>query len=995
MDHVIDRRRLLRISYLLLVVVVLFCLYALFSPKPISFLRPLTVANIPVATQTKIVEVKPGDVTVLARRPVDVQVTVADKKPDRVLFHFTTKDQSFVNEQLEMTPSAEREGEYLLLFAGENGEGIGQQIRYYVTAGDARSDTYTIDVETAPTAEIDRIEYRYPDYMELEPRSQFIGAVDAWEGTEVELTARIGNKIPVKSATLQFVDRQQQNGAVEEIPLKVIDNNRIAGKWTLTFREDGTYAREYRIVCTSKEGLKDPSPPTYPITIRPDEAPEVALLDPTGDLEKPANAVIPLLFKARDPDFKLHSVTLRAEKDGQELQSYLIFDADQKGEKKAIADRYRWELKPLGLQPGDVVSFFLEARDNKEPFGNRRTTQPLKLTIIAPAEQEQVEEQLQQEEQKQEPQLQEEQRQAAEENGEEGSGESSSEQTGEEEGADSEEEQTGEQTQEKEGEQGGEQEKPSEGNNEENEGDKGDDGASKTPGEKSETSEAGNQKSDMPTEGEENASGEPQEPLKNDGTDDAEVLEKIVKDQQENPEPAATPPPDEQTEGQKSKSEEQAGGGEGEPDQTPGSGTGEQQADDGMQDDMPPKPGDGQGTPNDQQPDNQNKPDSEGDSPSEGKQENTTEEGPAEKRPGDPDTKGTGTPDENPDPNAPRASDPNNLKREEGTKPSTVPSEKPKPQDDLPKENTSEKPKQQPKGGEGSGKSPDPTAPNQPEGADEPKPGENDPNQRSKQPQGGEEGASQQASDGAEGETGTGDSKPSDKPGSTSENQEGKPGGKPGQQSDNGEQSAEGDSQQGGKTPSDQEGSGAASQNQPAEGEASKSQGSGTSSQSGATDADGPPGAPQGGSKPGLNNRGKGEAAPVQTTPEKQNLENAKQAADLVLKRLEKQLERGEVNDELLKELGWTEDEMKAFTERMRRQLTTDSSELAAEERVKQHQFEEMLKNMNFDPEQESATRKTTKPGRSTRSISGGQRTLPLEYRDAFEEFTRKLNRRK
>jgi len=74
MENVIDRRQLLRICYVLLAVVVLFCLYALLSPKPISFLRPLTIANIPVATQTRIVEVKPGDVAVLARRSLPVTV---------------------------------------------------------------------------------------------------------------------------------------------------------------------------------------------------------------------------------------------------------------------------------------------------------------------------------------------------------------------------------------------------------------------------------------------------------------------------------------------------------------------------------------------------------------------------------------------------------------------------------------------------------------------------------------------------------------------------------------------------------------------------------------------------------------------------------------------------------------------------------------------------------------------------------------------------------
>lgn len=988
MDHVIDRRQLLRIAYLLLAVVVLFCLYALLSPKPISFLRPLTLANIPVATQTRIVEVKPGDVTVLARRPVDVEVTLSDKKPDRVLFHFTTKDQSFVDEQLELTASPEKEGEYQLLFAGENGDGIGQEIQYYITAGDARSETYTIHVQTAPIAEIDRIDYRYPDYMQLESRSQFIGAIDAWEGTEVELSARIGNKIPVKSATLQFVDREQPGGAFEEIPLTVLDNNRITGKWTLKFREDGTYAREYRIVCTSKDGLKDPAPPTYPITIRPDESPEVTLLDPTGDLEKPANAVIPLVFKARDPDFQLRYVTLRAEKDGQELQSYLLFD----GEQKAVADRYRWELKPLGLKPGDVVSFFLEARDNKEPFGNRRTTQPLKLTITAPAEPKQVEEQLQQEEADQEPQLQEEKRQAAEENGER-EGESSSEQEGNDEGEDSTDEQSGDNSENEGNEKSGETEEPSEEGKKENEG--AEKGNSEKPGESSKPSENGDQTSDMPTEGENSESGSDQEgSLKNDGSDDAEVLDKILKDQNEKPQAGETPPQPENTGNENPNPDPNAQSGTGDEGAEQENGSGEEQPGDGTKNETPPQPGKGNGDPKETESDNNAEPTNEGDVPNDGNRENTTDDGTAEKKPGDPNTKGVGEPDKNPDPNATRASDPNNIQRKEGTDPSTVPSNDPKRRDDVPKENTSEKPKQEPKGGEGSGKSPDPTAPNQPEGADQPKPSENDPNSRSKQPQAGEEGASQQTSDGTEGDTGEGDAKPSENPGSTSENPEGKPGGKPGEPGEGRKESAEGQGETAGDTPSDKPGSGESTQSQPAKGEPSETQGTGSSNAPGSTEAKGEPGARQGGNRPGANEAGTGNGPTPKDTREKQNLEHAKQAADLVLKRLEKDLERGEVNDELLDELGWTEDEMRAFADRMRRQLEKDSSELSAEEAARQRQFEEMLKNMSFDPEKDSAVRKNATSTRPTRSISGGQRTVPLEYRDAFEEFTRKLNQK-
>jgi hypothetical protein len=75
---------------------------------------------------------------------------------------------------------------------------------------------------------------------------------------------------------------------------------------------------------------EDDPPASIPFTIRPDTAPEVGFVDPSGDIERPANAVVPLVYKARDPDFQLRYVTLRVEKDGEELQSYQLFEGSNR-----------------------------------------------------------------------------------------------------------------------------------------------------------------------------------------------------------------------------------------------------------------------------------------------------------------------------------------------------------------------------------------------------------------------------------------------------------------------------------------------------------------------------------------------------------------------------------------------------------------------------------------------------------------------------------------
>src|SRR5690606_36893861 len=72
------------------------------------------------------------------------------------------------------------------------------------------------------------------------------------------------------------------------------------------------------------------------------------------------------------------------------------------------------------------------------------------------------------------------------------------------------------------------------------------------------------------------------------------------------------------------------------------------------------------------------------------------------------------------------------------------------------------------------------------------------------------------------------------------------------------------------------------------------------------------------GSQTGSGNAGGGSG---DLTPDEANLEDKCQAANLVLKQLQEELDRGQVDPELLKELGWTEEQMRKFAERLSQEL--------------------------------------------------------------------------
>ena len=395
-EHAVDRRPLLRISCVLLAVVVAACLYTVLSPKDVfsSVKRALLpAAPIAVATQTTISEVTPGDDRLPARSFLAVEADIRGKQPERVNLLYTTSDRKFVDQAVEMRRLEENQPRFRGVINGENGRGLMQSLKYQIVAGDARTREFTVDVIQPPSAKVEGIQYTFPSYMHLPEKSQTGADIDGWEGAEVTLNATAN--MPLKSAQLVFTDVDDPKLKGEELSMTVSGGTKLTARWKLAFRSDGTAARFYRVHCVTAKGETDPNPALHSIRIRPDQAPEIALLAPTGDLQMPANGIVPLIVQASDPDFKLRFVTLRAEHEGETLVEQPLFEAQLEGEaSQSVRGGYDFELAPLHLKPGQTFQFWIEARDNKREIANRKNTPRLNISIIDPVTPQEAEQQL-------------------------------------------------------------------------------------------------------------------------------------------------------------------------------------------------------------------------------------------------------------------------------------------------------------------------------------------------------------------------------------------------------------------------------------------------------------------------------------------------------------------------------------------------------------------------------------------------------------------------
>ncbi len=397
-DDAVDRQTLTKLSYALLAMVVVLCIYTLASPK--SFISSawrglFPMANVSSSTRTTILEVKPGNLTVLAHATPEIEATLSGVIPPEVRILYTTADRRIVDEAVVLQDTGEGIRRFRGRLLGESGSGLLQNISYRIEAGDAVSPTYSITVRQPPTATVQDVFYEYPRYMGLDNRTQTDSAIDAWEGTSV--TVRATTNVPVDSATILFSDTENTAVKAEELPMQIQEGVHLSAKWLLRFRADGTFPRFYRIQLSKKSATGNDQvavPTLHTQRIRADLPPKLEILHPTSDVRLPANGSLPVAYEASDPDFMLKSVVMKFEKDGELLpRQEPLFDAPPFEPK--TRGQHRIKLDQFALEPSKTLTFWLEAKDNFEPFGERLNnlsrSPKITITVIDPVAPEQAE----------------------------------------------------------------------------------------------------------------------------------------------------------------------------------------------------------------------------------------------------------------------------------------------------------------------------------------------------------------------------------------------------------------------------------------------------------------------------------------------------------------------------------------------------------------------------------------------------------------------------
>ncbi|MYF99287.1 hypothetical protein F4212_09165, partial [Candidatus Poribacteria bacterium] len=238
-------------------------------------------------------------------------------------------------------------------------ENIDRSLQYYVSTKDIVSERFQIAVSHEPIVESFQLQLNYPTYTQLPPQilETSTGNADVLYGTEVNITGK-SNK-PLKESHLIFDES-------DPVPLQIDAETGIKGSFVA--KEAGTY----HIQILDKEGLTNTTPLVYTLNVFKDNVPQVEIVEPGKDLELDDDMLVKLKVEATD-DYGLQTLQLvhRIQKENADdvIVTLKQIPLSTSPPQTSQFITYTWDIDPIGLFPGEILSYYVQALDTDDVSG--------------------------------------------------------------------------------------------------------------------------------------------------------------------------------------------------------------------------------------------------------------------------------------------------------------------------------------------------------------------------------------------------------------------------------------------------------------------------------------------------------------------------------------------------------------------------------------------------------------------------------------------------
>lgn len=306
----------------------------------------------------------PGNITKTKGDNLLVTISIIGKQQNEIFFYYKSEDESDYNSKK--------------LFANSNGEfvytfiSLINSIQYYTSAKNVTSDIYKINVINRPIVNLVDVEIIPPSYTKLHPQFQRDnGNISALNGSRVKLS--IYSSRQLSRSYIVFDDSVKKE--------MKLNSNKASYDFIISHNEN------YYFELLDKDGIKSENPVIYSINVQNDLPPTIELINPTDDIKLGQENKIPIEVKIND-DFGFSKLLLNyklvSSKYRKPFDDYQSLQIPFMKDSKEDDVYYNFDLSPLVLAEGEILSFFLEVIDNDIIIGPK-SSRTKELRIVVPS----------------------------------------------------------------------------------------------------------------------------------------------------------------------------------------------------------------------------------------------------------------------------------------------------------------------------------------------------------------------------------------------------------------------------------------------------------------------------------------------------------------------------------------------------------------------------------------------------------------------------------
>ena len=309
------------------------------------------------------IELTPGNIEIARGDDQLIRVKIAGFDGNDVLL-FTSEDAGISWQQTKMAVGT-RAGLYESFLFDLN-----QPLDYYVSAVGQHTETYRIGVADIPTIAKISLLYHFPAYTMLEPEtSQGSGDIVALRGTRVEV--QIIPTIEIPGGALLLNDGQR-------IDLVKKGNDDWTGELTVE------YNSAYKVSLQPASGIPFDVSSEFRITALDDKHPGVSILSPGRDA-KVSMIEEPVMKVRATDDQGIAKLELVLTVNGAGEQRIKLGPPDDsQSNRRAFDAEHILYLEDLDLNPGDLISYYVQAEDHSPAAPSRSATSDIFFYQVRP-----------------------------------------------------------------------------------------------------------------------------------------------------------------------------------------------------------------------------------------------------------------------------------------------------------------------------------------------------------------------------------------------------------------------------------------------------------------------------------------------------------------------------------------------------------------------------------------------------------------------------------